>query len=303
VYVINTTYGWNLGDDLIREGVINLLRLQWESKVFANRGQLNVGSRVLPVWKLMSNVLSADKLGPQIKGIGVAGTPEWIRFFEDFYEAAIRYNIPIYLVGIGMDASKAEMKLLDKARGQIRGVTVRDKFAACTMALLGIPYEWFPDPAFAASYTLPKSKRYTTVVGYMAGFDVMWRYIANQYKTIDLVTVHDMHEYEDAKRIFKAPVFYSSDYMDYKEIYASTVRYIGGRIHGAFPVVACGGTAHLFYARKKVNCAVRVAELIDTLTVSDYVPIPHVKPTSATASLKTLAEWNDKHMDYWAERV
>jgi len=316
MYLINTTYGWNLGDDLIREGVINLLGIQNKSKVFVNRCQLRAGSGFTPMWKSQRNMCSPRELVEHASGLVVAGSPEWVRFFEEFYEVAIEHNLPIYLVGVGMRCvAKRDLILLDRVKHLVCGATVRDRHAAVTLKEVGIPCKWFPDPAFSADYPIPESKRYGLVVNYRAAggngehearddFDYCWREIANSVDQIDLVTVHEQVEYNRACKIFKAPVFYSSDHREYKDIYANAEVYIGGRIHGAVPVVACGGTAHVFYDSTKIDALKKVAEFMDTLTVTKYGrPISKLNKVEAGPSLERLHAHIVKHEAYWRDVI
>jgi len=315
MFIINTTYGWNPGDDLIREGVINLLGIQHESKAFINRGQLIVNGKITPIWKMLKNVESPDYLATHAKAIIMAGTPEWLDFFEEFYKAAAKHSLPIYMVGIGMrSVARRAPALIDSVKHLIKGATVRDTYAAAALAERGIPYEWFPDPAFSASYDVPSSKRYELVVNYRShggngsftnAFDDKWAEAASKYSSaIDLVTVHEQGEYARAKKIFSAPVFYSSDYMDYKYIYANTKVYLGGRIHGATPVVACGGTAHVIYSNSKISVLSKVAEFVDTLTISSYNQnIPDISCNDPTRALANLKMKEDQHRAYWRARI
>lgn len=314
MWLINTSYGWNPGDDLIRDGVLELLGIQEESKVFVNRGQVDLGGAIHPIWKMVRNMSDARSLAAEAKGIVVAGSPEWYTYFEEFYQAALEFQLPVYLVGIGMRSpGKEALAMFESLQPLIKGATVRDKYAASAMQAYDIPYEWFPDPAFSAPYPAVSEKKYGLVVNYRAGggngeftdkFDERWRQVSQQFaKEIDLVTVHEMGEYKKAKLLFPGKrVFFSSDYVDYKKIYASTARYIGGRVHGATPVVATGGTAHVLYNHTKVDMLRQVATFTPTLTVTSYdeeVPYPlQSKETGAE-----LGKWLGKHKAYWESRV
>lgn len=313
LYLINTTYGWNPGDDLIREGVLRLLDIAHEPKVFINRGQALVDEQIIPMWKLQRNAEVPNKLARQAKALVIAGSPEWVRFAEEFYSAAVRYKLPIYLVGVGQPVPGCA-DALENAKHLIVGATVRDKYAAAALEELDIPYEWFPDPAFYAQYDQCTTKL-DLVVNYRAkggngrvldDFDDTWRAVARRYgKKIKLVTVHEQGEIERARKIFKAPVFFSSDYLDYKRIYSSTKRLIGGRIHGATPVLATGGVAHVFYNSAKIDALEQVATFMDTLTISRYEGVaieelPTGKPSKSIARLKSKLE---EHRQYWASRL
>ena len=114
--------------------------------------------------------------------------------------------------------------------------------------------------------------------------------------------MHEAGEYALAKRIFpEQTVFFSSDYLDYKRIYSATSRYLGGRVHGATPVIATGGTAHVVYNNLKIDVLEQVSTIAETLTVSRYdEPVPasiDKKPIGPA-----LGEWLRKHKSYWGQR-
>lgn len=314
MYLINTSYGWNPGDDLIREGVINILGLQEASKVFVNRAQLIIDGNIVPQWKTIRNNETPDELGKIAKAIIMAGSPEWLDFFEEFYEVAVKYQLPIYFVGVGMKpGAKNTDALLQSVKHLVKGATVRDNIAASTLKRHSIETTWFPDPAFSASYEIPPIKKYELVVNYRScggngnfkpDFDDAWSAVQRAYSSdISLVTVHEQGEYAKAKSIFKAPVFYSSDYLDYKRIYANTRVYLGGRIHGATPVLACGGTAYVLYNSSKIQALSKVAEFMDTLYISKYSDtIPSLEYKDSTNSLAKLKNRISAHMKYWGDR-
>jgi hypothetical protein len=315
MWLVNTSYGWNPGDDLIREGVFNLFGLgSQDSKVFVNRGQTRVNGKNEAIWRILRNVESPEHLASQATGIIMAGSPEWFDFFEEFYEAAAKYSVPIYMVGVGMrSVSKRAPALIDSIKHLVKGATVRDSHAAGALKERGISHEWFPDPAFSASYSVPVSKRYGLVANYRSHggngtfkdtFDAKWGEVEKKYgKDIDLVTVHEQGEYAKAKKIFSAPVFYSSDYLDYKDIYSSTRLYLGGRIHGATPVLATGGTAHIIYNSPKISVLEKVAPIMDTLSISSYKDaIPDLQEKDPTGALRAMEIKVQQHKDYWASR-
>jgi len=315
MYLINTSYGWNAGDDFIREGVLDLLGIRDESKIFVNRNQVRTGDELRPLWQVQRNSCDPDYLAKHAKGIVISGSPEWVKFFEGFYEAAISYNLPIYLVGVGMRAvGEEQLDLLRRVKHLVRGATVRDKYAASTLARAGIPHEWFPDPAFSAHYEIPANKRYRLVVNYranggngqtemLADFDPYWKEIACSIGPIDLVTVHEEVEYNRAKEIFQAPVFYSSDYRDLRRVYTDTKVYVGGRLHGAAPVIACGGTAYSLYNNIKADALRQIATFMDTLTVMEYGTMPNVREKDPGPSLMRLEKYTEQHRGYWRSRL
>jgi len=309
MYLVNTTYGWNLGDDLIRDGVINLLGLAGEPMVFVNRAQVRRGSGKVPLWKVLTNMPSPDELCRNAKAFVVAGTPEWVNYAQEFYQACLKHDVPIYLVGVGMVEGH---QLLSRCKSVIKGATVRDRFARRTLKRVGISAPWFPDPAFHGDFPQSSKKKFSLVINYRAkggngnfrsDYDDYWRRVAKKFGSeIDLVTVHEAGEYERAAAIFDAPIFYSSNYMDYKPIYANTARYLGGRIHGATPVVATGGTAWLVYRAKKVDAMHQVAKLGETLRVLAYGDLPDsLEQRSPDGMLRELNIRRVQHQEYWAK--
>lgn len=314
MYLVNTSYGWNLGDDLIREGVINLLRLSGKPMVFINRADVRCNGASRPLWKVLGNMPSPDELCRNAKAFIVAGTPAWLGGAQEFYQASLEHNVPIYIVGVGMKQWAGDRHLLAKCKPLIKGATVRDRFAQRFLRGRGIRANWFPDPAFHANYPASE-KQLSLVVNYRAeggngvfgdGLDKYWRKIAKRFgHDIDLVTVHEPGEYERAAAIFDAPIFYSSDYRDYKSIYSKTARYLGGRIHGATPVVACGGTAWLIYGTQKVEALRQVAKLGETLHILTYDQIlpANLDIMPSERMLQELEAKRVEHRNYWATRI
>ncbi len=313
--LVNTTYGWNCGDDLIREGVFRLLGIRPENpKVFINRCQVDRCHVVdnQPLWKYLTNMASPDELCRSARALVIAGTPQWVEMAQEFYQAAAKYQVPVYIVGVGLSGNGHRARgALIAVQDLIVGATVRDYHAAKTLSRVhGIPCAWFPDPAFSAEY--PDTLwRYDLVLNYRAGggdahelndgLDEHWRAVWEQNRErIDLVTVHDMREIGPARSLFPGnTVFYSGDYRDYKVVYSQAAHYIGGRVHGAIPVVATGGTAHLYYDGPKADAMQRVAKFTPTLTVSKYDgTVVDLTARPDTELSKRLAD----HADYWKQR-
>lgn len=310
LHLINTTYGWNLGDDLIREGVLALLGLKGEPMVFINRAGVSCGGANVPLWKVHNNIPPCEELCSEAKTFVMAGTPEWLHWAEEFYQTALRRGIPILLVGVGW--RQGNRRLLARCKPLIKGATVRDRFAKRTLRAAGIDARWFPDPAFHADY--PRAEKdLSLVVNYRAdgengrnysdGTDGYWREVAGRFGSeIDLVTVHEAGEYKRAAAIFRdTPIFFSSDYTDYKPIYSRTARYLGGRIHGAVPVVACGGTAWLVYRHQKIDAMQRAARLGETLHILTYdtEPPSALVQQSPGRMLRELETYRIRHKNYW----
>lgn len=311
MYMINTTHGWNLGDDLIREGVFNLLDINDKSMVFINRNQIKINETLWkPQWQMEQAFTNLDDILRCGKAYVVAGTPEWLNQTEKIYRYCIDNSIPIYIIGVGMN--QTDLGLLKLCSHLIKIATTRDRFAKEFLESAGISTERFPDPAFYANYPTVNKKSHKLVINYRAyggngKFDTRndnyWQSILQKFSEhIDLVTVHEPGEYSMAHKIFgklNIPIFFSSDYTKYKEIYANTSVYIGGRIHGAVPVVASGGTAWLTYRAQKVEALRPIEHACETLKILDYNTYPeHSEALPNDLTLKYLETQKQKYFDY-----
>jgi hypothetical protein len=107
-----------------------------------------------------------------------------------------------------------------------------------------------------------------------------------------LVMVHDNREIDRAEALFgPAFVFYSTDYMNMLKVYATAIRYVGSRIHGAIPALVHGAPAHLIYPTGKAVTMENSVELlrryvpdIAQIIKVDYILDGRLRPDNIRAS-------------------
>lgn len=306
--VVNTTTGWNCGDDLIREGVIELLGSRGAPMVFVDRHILKGGQRMHQASKMVPD---PKELAEQADVLVIAGTPEWTGAgMSKLYAECAKRGVPTFIVGVGRPGNRSEVLRL---KANIVKATVRDDAAYKSLTANGVPCERFIDPAFHAPR--PKcDKKFELVVCFRAaggngiyshGLDAYWRRFAEMHKP-DLVTVHEPKEVKYARAIFGAEkVFFSSEWHAYMPIYASAKRVFSGRIHGAVPAIASGATTWLVYNQPKVEC-MSTASAIDDSTLSmlsygDPIPeeLPEVDPATMLSYIRNQGQ---AHAEYLRQR-
>ena len=279
MYILSTTNGWNLGDDLIREGVYNILDLNSENSIiWLNRSRVPIKDKEeshlsTPQWKIQTNYPKINKLIKYVEAFILGGTPEWGTTLVNVYKLCIKYEIPIYIVGVGMPQSIHAKDIINEAnkKNLIKGATVRDGWAKNFLQSIDINAKWFFDPGFHADYIEHEKDEkiiFTPLLNkqFAKFYMKLYEEIRDQ---ISLITVHEPFEYVIARRIFDKPVFYNSDYESFKKIYSSCRYYIGGRSHGSIPVMANGGFAHLFKHKRKQEM---ISMCIDKLRSQDINP-------------------------------
>jgi hypothetical protein len=263
--LVSTTNGWNLGDDLIRQGVMRLLNVGFlDPVIWLNRAQVNVPDPErmcgwTPLWKKLSNFGDPRTLVANAKALVVAGTPEWIDTIQPYYRMAAETGLPIYIIGVG-GGQEGQVHHLKQSHQQspICIATVRDEAARRAMEWAGVPAARFLDPAFHADSYEPTHENWV-VFNPRLQCHQHREFYAKLYKYlrdfIDVITVHEQEEYTHACEIFDKPVFFHSDYRPYIQLYRSCSTYIGGRMHGAIPSMASGAKVHLIcHERKHREC-------------------------------------------------
>jgi len=263
--LVSTTNGWNLGDDLIRQGVMRLMNVgQLDPVIWLNRAQVNVPDPDRkcgwsPLWKKLRNFGDPRSLVAHAKALIVAGTPEWIDTIQPYYRMAAQTGLPIYIIGVG-GGQEGQGHHLKQSHQQnpIRVATVRDEAAGRAMKWAGVPSARFLDPAFHADNYEPTGENWV-VFNPRLQCRQHREFYAKLYKSlrglIDVITVHEQEEYTHACDLFDKPVFFNSDYRHYIQIYRSCSTYIGGRMHGAIPSMASGAKVHLIcHERKHREC-------------------------------------------------
>ena len=143
--LISTTNLWNCGDDFIREGLLELMRLKpyvrtlWWNRAY---GITDTFANDLTV-----NLRAADY-------VLIAGTPEWINMTHRLYLHCLRYGIPLSLIGVGLRGGIKnvwERQLMERlaTSGLVEVCTARDQVAAEFLRSLGFKdVQLTLDPAF-----------------------------------------------------------------------------------------------------------------------------------------------------------
>lgn len=285
MYILSTTNGWNLGDDIIREGVYNILNINSDKSIlWLNRSRVTIkfkeeGFSTTPQWILQTNYPKISKIIKYVDAFILAGTPEWGTTLVNVYKLCIKHKIPIYIVGVGMQQSLLAKEIISNAneKNLIKGATVRDRWAKEFLLSINIKAKWFFDPAFHANYIdCEKDDKiiFTPLLDkpFIHFYKKLYQKIRDK---ISLITVHEPYEYSIARSLFDKPVFYNSDYESFKKLYSSFSYYIGGRSHGSIPVIASGGFAHLFKHKKKQQL---ISMCIDKLRSKDIEPNIKIHP-------------------------
>ncbi len=263
--LVSTTNGWNLGDDLIRQGVMRLLNVgPLDPVIWLNRAQVNVADpdrkcNWTPLWKKLRNFGDMNSLVTHAKALVVAGTPEWIDTIQPYYRMAAQIGLPIYIIGVG-GGQEGQVHHLKQSHQQnpIGVATVRDEAAKRAMEWAGVLATRFLDPAFHADSYEPTGEN-RVVFNPRLQCRQHREFYAKLYEQlrdfIDVITVHEQEEYTHACELFDKPVFFHSDYRPYIQLYRSCSTYIGGRMHGAIPSMASGAKVHLIcHERKHREC-------------------------------------------------
>ena len=287
--LLSTTGLWNCGDDFIRKGLLDLMRLHPYTRIlWWNRGD---GIRNAFVNKLSINARLADY-------VCIAGTPGWIARTERLYRYCLQYRIPLSIIGVGTKggiSTNYPKKLMKKVArsGLVEVCMARDKIALNLMRELGFKDpELILDPAFFMN-TIPGervnnilcwrdiSRVYNTFWTKKTPWRIIAETVYSNWKTRPkvynqfmkdifsrlpepkLVVVHDNREIKKAEKLFGADnVFYSVDYMDMLKVYSTAKMYIGSRIHGAIPAAIHGAPVNLIYANKKATTIENCVELL-----------------------------------------
>ena len=303
--VVSTTALFCQGDDFIREGVLRLLDLPRDASVcWINR------------FCIQPNLPAPEQLLAQARAFVMAGSPAWIDNEERWYEAALKNNTPNWLVGVRM--SQTNRDVLKQCARLVKVATTGDFCATLSLNAAGIAHKTFLDPAFHAPYFTPREKDIDIVFCYRRGVfagepdaarmaAIYERLFLRFRDRIGAVVVHEPQEVAIARRIFNRPVFFNSDPAAYADVYGRARVFIGGRIHGAVPVLAMGGEAHLLYGNKWGKQA-GVTENTHRLPVRVYKPEDweRIKPGingHPDAALAEIAEDFAEHRAYLKARL
>ena len=278
--VLNTTVGWQVGDDLIRRGVEDLLGLRANrdyGTYYVNRAQAEVPACRMtdgeleapsapwnPYHEVQRGRPSCHDVMRGARLFVCAGTPEWASRAEGWWAAAIAHRVPIALVGVGMPQGSAMVLVREAAsRGLVVAATARDRAALGELGRSGVEARWYPCPATVGWPLDPSNRDRVDVLNprlSCAGRPVrrdqldFWARVAADpsYSHCRLV-VHEPAEVAEARAMFGREPFFSSRAEDYADLYLSTRWYLGGRLHGALPVAAAGGAVNLLDAAPKFS--------------------------------------------------
>lgn len=268
MFLISTTSGWNLGDDLIREGVLRLLEIDEDrdSVIWLNRAQVDGEDKEekrpwSPLWMRLRNLGDRRALAENAQALIVAGTPEWIDAMQPFLRLAVTTSLPVLMVGVGGGQEGQTHHLMPLLKAEcLNAATVRDEAAQGAFAEQGIQAPRFFDPAFhSGGGTLSTDGRANARKLFIfnprletpeqeAGYRELYRKLRGQ---IDMVVVHEPHEYMRAENLFDKPVYHHSDYNRMLNLYRHCGTYVGGRMHGAIPSLASGAEVHLVCHERK----------------------------------------------------
>lgn len=258
-WVVSTTTGWNVGDDIIRQGVFNLTGIDPDRDAVVYYDRCVIGDSYPPRFIANEKRNAVPDMIRDANGLILAGTPEWANFQENLWRQAGIWRKPIHVVGVGFHQ---EPPLIDY-KSLIQTCTVRDNLAKDYLKKNGYEAKLFLDPAFHADYPVADAEL-DIVFNYRPNGgngsfgtlnDLTWKALYERFQDrIDLITVHELGEYRMARHIFPdAEVFYSSEPKGFQQVYANAKHYIGGRIHGAVQVAATGGTSSLLYGNPKAK--------------------------------------------------
>ena len=271
--VISTTSLLCQGDDFIRDGVRRLLGIQpTEGEIWVNRTGCEWPGAGTNIWRVVRNMPPPDEFMPHARAFVMAGTPGWLNGDISWCHWCMEHETPIWLIGVGSRQHGEDM--LKWIKPQIKVATARDADACAVLTEYGVEHERFLEPGFHAPYFAPQPKDLDVVLTFRRERKLheemqpcrlaAYRGLYAKFKDrIDCVLVHEPNEVEFARRLFGVEPFFSHEPRRYADIYCRARHYVGGRVHGAVPVLAAGGEAHLLYHEAKT----------ETLTGYDWLPV------------------------------
>jgi hypothetical protein len=224
------------------------------------------------VWRVIRNMPHPKEYLPGATAFVMAGTPGWFANERDWYSACFKFDVPIWLIGVGGSGGRPEW--VAPYRDLIKVATVRDEAAQTTLVGAGLTPRLFLDPAFHAPYFGPREKKFRVVLVYRrkrepkevahSAIDEAYVKVFEKFRDkIDCVTVHEPNEIAHAAKLLGVEPFFSHEYRRYADIYAAAEIVVGGRFHGAVPALASEGEAHLLYQCRKT----------EGLTCWDWLPV------------------------------
>ncbi len=298
MYLVSTSSNWNVGDDIIREGVFRILDIgSRESIIWLNRCQVIYPKNKFgwtALWKVLRNQPELASIIPYTDAFILAGTPEWLHTLEDVYDLCLKHRIPIWAIGVGMPQPGYQRLKKCRNRNLISYASVRDDLATETLNKAGISHRWFLDPAFHAKYEPTPEKSLDVVLTYKRNADngiadtVYLELYRKFHDRIDMIAVHHPDEYVPAQQLFGTDIYYSSNYTDFKRLYACCKHLITNRIHSAAPALRNGAEVHFFTNIQKHRMVELWAKAFERVCSPSKSPL-HIYPFSEWHTL-TLSD-------------
>ena len=253
-----TTRQWNPGDELILQGVRNVLETMDPAD---NPVSVCIFDRS-PALRQTAPFLSNSWRGQSLRGFDeviVAGTPEWYGpVLEPLYRAIERDGVEPIMLGLGAGTADLRLSPLDRrVLGRAKVLTVRDANAQRALREIGLDPQLIPCPALLASRSAHVRTRKQRVGLVLQRDEVTCQSIS----TSTLEQVLAMHEgldetyevevvcnYVDeylwALERFER-VRYSYDSADYLPLFARYDVVVSTRLHGAIAALSTGAPSLL----------------------------------------------------------
>lgn len=269
--IFSTTRQWNPGDEIILKGVINLLeslQVEFNPLIFNRNPDIRSSFGILQyrekadcddvLWYYIKPSMFDNSVKPwtdysMIDAIVFAGTPEWQGLkCRELYINAVRYHIPVYLIGID-DAYWGEDDLVASVLRSAKFISIRNMEIKNSFVKKGFFPNYLPCPSIFASETVKKINQIRCIGLIYRGMDESVTYrngwsqenyniqkeffdqIISKYKNQCRIIVicHYVDELNLAKEEFsEAEIRYSYNSEDYLKIYGVCDLVIGSRIHG-----------------------------------------------------------------------
>lgn len=269
--VFSTTRQWNPGDEIILQGIRNVLKhigLRFNPIIFNRnpdiRGfhspifKMHIGGDVDFFRCCVNSAMFDNSIKPwtdysAIDAIIFAGSPEWqgMRSLE-LYINAVRYKIPVFLIGID-SAYRYEFEILHAVLKKAKFISIRNKDILDSFSAYNIQVNHITCPSILSSETTKNVKRVKAIgliyrgndceVSFINGWNIhlhneqieLYKYIIREYSNQYQISIicHYIDEIIPAQKYFpECEILYSYDSFDYHEIYSKFDLIIGSRIHG-----------------------------------------------------------------------
>lgn len=269
--IFSTTRQWNPGDEIILKGIINLLcefEINFNPLIFNRNPDVRSFFGVLQyrkkaelkneLWHYTKSAMMDNSVKPwmeyeNIDAIIFAGTPEWQGDrSRELYLKAIRYHIPVYMIGID-SAFGGEDPVIVSVLRKAKFISIRNKEIERSFLEKGISVEYLPCPSIFSSKSEKIIDKVRCIgliyrgeekeVTYGNGWNKanyqfqneLFRQVILKYKkTYKFVIIcHYVDELYLAHKDFpEENIRYSYDSSDYIEFYKECDLVIGSRIHG-----------------------------------------------------------------------